>query len=83
MAKVYAAEMRQLALAEGMFELAAELLRFVIPPDDTDNILAGGMEAAAAAAVAAAVANGSAASAAPTPLPAPSVCLLSELGEPA
>ena len=65
----------QLALAEGMFELAAELLRFVIPPNDTDNILAGGTDAAAAAAAAAAaVTNGGAAAPAqPAPQPMPSV----------
>ena len=73
----------QLALAEGMFELAAELLRFVIPPIDTDNILAGGTEAAgaaadaAAAAAAAAVPNGRAAKAAQPPAPPPASVPLS------
>jgi len=77
----------QLALAEGMFELAAELLRFVIPPNDTDNILAGGTEAAGAAAAAAAAAataampNGRAAKAAQPPAPAPASVPLS-LGSP-
>ena len=30
----------QLALAESQYDLAAELLRFVVPPTDNDNVFA-------------------------------------------